>query len=348
MAKTDYYELLGVAKNASEDEIKKSYRKLAQKYHPDKNPNNPEAEETFKKINEAYETLSSPEKRQHYDRFGSENPPRGGGPGFGGFGGFSGFEDMGGMFSHFFHHTRQSSTAGPTRGEDIQYGFNITLEESFFGCEKDISINKLETCPTCTGSGEKPGATKKTCSTCGGAGRVNIAAGPFHVVQGCPGCQGRGVIVEPCQSCGGEGRISVNHRIKVNIPKGINTDSRLRIQGNGMAGRRGGGHGDLYIVIKITPDNTYSRDNNDLHTVIDVPFTVAALGGELNITRFGTNIKVNVPPNTQADTILKTDNSGMPVPNSENYGSLFAKVRVTVPQSLTKEQRDHLREFINL
>jgi molecular chaperone DnaJ len=348
MTKADYYELLEVPRTATDEEIKKSFRKLAQKYHPDKNPNNPEAEDKFKTINEAYEVLSNPEKRRTYDHFGHTNNGPGASARPRGFGGFSGFEGFENAFAHFFHQQHSNNNV-PRRGEDVQYQLRVTLEEVFNGCQKEISLNKYEKCTKCNESGVSPDTGNKPCNMCQGVGQINVAAGPFHVTQTCPSCQGNGISSEcRCGTCNGTGRMSVYQKLNINVPKGVDNNFRLRVPGGGMAGYRGGPVGDLYLVISVEESSMYTRDGNNLHYSLGIPFIVAALGGEIEIERFGVKTKVNVPPCTQPDTVLKVEKFGMPTADATGFGDMFAKVKITVPESLTMEQREHLRQFVNL
>jgi molecular chaperone DnaJ len=352
MTKADYYDLLGITKTATDDDIKKSFRKLAQKYHPDKNPDNPEAEEKFKTINEAYEVLSDPEKRRNYDHFGHASTRQGPGQrshGFGGFEGFGNFGDFNNVFTQFFHQHHRAPNNVPRRGEDVQYPLHITLEEAYHGCQKEISLNKHEKCNMCNETGTNSEVANKPCTMCQGIGQINVAAGPFHVTQTCPTCQGNGISPEcRCTTCSGTGRMNVTQRLNINIPKGVDTNFRLRVPNGGGAGYKGAPSGDLFIVISVANHTMFARVNNDLHYTLDVSFITAALGGEVEIERFGVKTKVNIPPCTQSDTVLRVEKFGMPVIETTQNGDLFAKVRITVPTSLTLEQREHLRQFVNI
>lgn len=307
--KRDYYEVLGVERGAGEEAIKKAYRKLAVKFHPDKNPGDHAAEERFKELGEAYEALMDPQKRAAYDRYGHAAFQQGG---FGGGGGFHDPVDLfrevfgagggaGGIFEHFFGGGSDSS--GRQRGSDLRYDLQITLEEAATGCEKEIEIRKLDACETCDGSGAQKGSRAVTCSTCRGRGQVVASRGFFQVAQTCPNCQGSGQVIEkPCRSCHGEGRTEHTSRVKLKIPAGIDEGARLRSSGAGEAGLRSGPAGDLYVVIHLKEHRVFQRDGMDLHCEMPIPFSVAALGGEVRVPTLTGAVSLKIPPGTQGET----------------------------------------------
>jgi molecular chaperone DnaJ len=371
-SKRDYYEILGVAKNASAEEIKKAYRKLAVKYHPDKNPGDASAEERFKELGEAYDVLSDQEKRSAYDRFGHQafaGPggagPRGGGGFGGGFhdpfdifrevfgssGGGAGGAGAGGIFEQFFGGAAGGRTdrEGRQRGSDLRYDLQITLEEAARGVEKEIEVSKLDGCTTCNGSGAEAGSRAVTCPQCGGRGQVVSSRGFFQVSQTCPKCRGTGQVVErPCRKCGGEGRTEQTSRIKLRVPAGIEDGSRLRSVRNGEAGIRGGPPGDLYVVIHVKEHEVFERDGENLFCDVPVSFTIAALGGEAEVPTLGGRANVKIPPGTQSGTVFKLRGKGMPLLNSSQHGDLMVRVFVEVPTKLNAEQRKKLEEFAGL
>ncbi|WP_337270612.1 molecular chaperone DnaJ [Oryzifoliimicrobium ureilyticus] len=351
MAKADFYETLGVSKTADEKELKSAFRKLAMQYHPDRNPGDHTAEVKFKEINEAYETLKDPQKRAAYDRYGHAAFEQGGmGGGFsGGFsgGGFSDiFEDIFGEMMGGGRQ-RQRSSSGRERGADLRYNMEITLEESFTGKTAQIRVPTSVTCDVCSGSGAKPGTQPKTCGTCQGSGRVRAAQGFFSIERTCPTCHGRGTIIpDPCQKCHGHGRITEERSLSVNIPAGIEDGTRIRLQGEGEAGVRGGPAGDLYIFLSVKPHEFYQRDGADLYCSVPISMTTAALGGTFDVTTLdGTKSRVTVPEGTQAGKQFRLKGKGMPVLRSTQNGDLYIQVQIETPQKLTKRQRELLQEF---
>jgi len=352
-SKRDYYEVLQVSREASFEEIKRSYRKLAVKFHPDKNPDDPEAEERFKEIGEAYEALADPEKRAAYDRYGHD-AFRQGGAGAGG-GGFhdpfdlfrEAFGGGGGIFEQFFGAGFSGGTdGGRQRGSDLRYDLQITLEEAAEGCDREIEIRKLDTCDTCDGSGAQAGSRVVTCSMCRGRGQVVTSRGFFQVAQTCPTCNGAGEIVDnPCASCRGQGRLEMTSRIRLKIPAGIEEGSRLRSSGNGEAGVRGGVHGDLYVVIHIKEHSIFERDGANLFCEVPLKFTTAALGGEVDVPTLKGPAKLKIPAGTQGGAVFKLRGHGMPVLQSSSRGDLMTRVNVEVPTKLNAEQRAKLEEF---
>jgi molecular chaperone DnaJ len=352
--KRDYYEVLGVGRDASGDEVKRSYRKLAVKYHPDKNPDDPQAEEKFKELGEAYDVLMDEEKRAAYDRFGHAAFAQGGG-GFG-RGGFHDPFDIfrevfgggGGIFETFF-----GGTAGTEqdrqRGADLRYDMQITLEEAAAGVEKEIEVRKLEPCDKCNGTGAESGSRTINCPTCGGRGQVISSRGFFQVSQTCPRCRGVGQIIEkPCRQCDGEGRVEKAARIKLKIPAGIASGSRLRSSRNGEAGIRGGPQGDLYVVIHVKEHKIFQREEDNLYCEVPISFTVAALGGDVDVPTLEGKASVKVPAGTQSGQMFKLRGKGIAHVNGRERGDLLARVIVEVPSRLNAEQRQKLEEFANL
>ncbi|MEY5014060.1 MAG: hypothetical protein RIS92_418 [Verrucomicrobiota bacterium] len=352
--KRDYYEVLGVAKGASAEELKKAYRKLAVQYHPDKNPGDASAEEKFKELGEAYEVLSDAEKRAAYDRFGHNAFAQGGGMPRGGGGGdpFDIFRDVfggggggGGIFEQFFG-GGGGQGGGAQRGSDLRYDLQIRLEEAASGAEKEIEVTKPDTCPDCGGSGGETGSKAVSCKDCGGRGQVLRNRGFFQVAQACPKCQGAGRTVDkPCKKCGGEGRRNQASRIRLRIPAGIEDGSRLRTSGKGEAGLRGQPSGDLYVVVHIKEHEVFERDGENLFCEVPLPFTVAALGGELEVPTLNGSAKIKIPAGTQNGRVFKLRERGMPVLNSSVRGDLMVRVVVEVPTKLNDEQRKKLEEF---
>lgn len=354
MANKDYYEVLGLQKGASDDEIKRAFRKLAVKYHPDRNQGNTEAEEKFKEINEAYQILSDPEKKAKYDQFGSAAFDGTGGFSGGGFGGFDGF-DMGGfgdIFESFFGGSGGSSRrTGPVRGNDIEYTITLTFEEAIFGVEKEISITRSENCEHCSGSGAEPGTSVKTCPTCGGSGQVRIQRqtplGSFVSTSTCDHCKGNGKITEtPCKECKGKGNIRKNRVIKVNIPAGVDTGNVMPLRGQGEHGLRGGSPGDLYVKINVTKSKIFTRNGNDVYIDTHISMAKAALGTEITVATVDGNVKYTIPAGTQSGTMFRLKGKGIQRVNSTGKGDQYVKVIVDIPKSLTKAQEEALYEFM--
>ncbi len=355
MANKDYYEVLGVQKGASDDEIKRAFRKLAVKYHPDRNQGNAEAEEKFKEINEAYQILSDPEKRAKYDQFGSAAFDGTGGFNGGGFGGFDGF-DMGGfgdIFESFFGGSGGSSRRrnGPVRGNDIEYTVTLTFEEAVFGVEKEISVTRSENCEHCNGSGAEPGTNVKTCPTCGGSGQVRVQRqtplGSFVSTSTCDHCHGSGKITEtPCKECRGKGHIRKTRKIKVNIPAGVDTGNVMPLRGQGEHGLRGGSPGDLYVKINVTPSKTFTRKGNDVYIDAHISMAKAALGTEITVATVDGNVKYTVPAGTQSGTMFRLKGKGIQRVNSSGKGDQYVKVIVDIPKSLNKAQEEALYAFM--
>jgi molecular chaperone DnaJ len=351
MAKRDFYETLGVAKNASEDEIKKSYRKLAMKYHPDRNPDSKESEEKFKEVKEAYEMLTNPEKREAYDRYGHAgvDPNMGGGGGFGG--GAGGFGDaFGDIFGDIFGGGRGRSQ-GPQvyRGADLRYNLEITLEQAAHGFDTTIRVPSWDKCDTCHGSGAKPGTSPVTCSTCAGHGQVRMQQGFFSIQQTCPKCHGTGKIIpEPCAACSGQGRIKRNKTLEVKIPVGIDNGMRIRSSGNGEPGTNGGPSGDLYVEIHIKPHSVFQREGDDLHCEMPISFAKAALGGDIEVPTLSGKVSFTIPEGTQSGKTFRLKGKGIKGVRSGFAGDLFCHVAVETPVKLTERQKDMLRDFEKL
>ncbi len=351
MAKRDFYEILGVAKNASEDEIKKSYRKLAMKYHPDRNPDSKGAEEKFKEAKEAYEMLSDPQKREAYDRFGHAGvDPNMGGGGAGGYGA-GGFSDaFGDIFGDIFGGGARGR-GGPQvyRGADLRYNLDITLEQAANGFDTTIRVPSWSECDTCHGSGAKPGTSPTTCGTCGGHGQVRMQQGFFSIQQTCPKCHGTGkVIPDPCTSCSGSGRVKRNKTLEVKIPAGIDDGMRIRSTGNGEPGMNGGPPGDLYVEIHIKQHAVFQRDGDDLHCEMPISFAKAALGGEIEVPTLSGKVSFTVPEGTQTGKTFRLRGKGIKGVRSGFPGDLFCHVLVETPVKLTDKQKDLLREFDQL
>ncbi len=368
-SKRDYYEVLGVNKNATEDELKKAYRKLAKKYHPDANPNNKaEAEAKFKEVNEAYETLSDPQKRRMYDQFGPDGPqgfngaggPFGGGNGYysytsSGFDGFGDFGDLGDIFSSFFGGGFGGKTnrkqSGPRKGADLNLHLDITFEESFLGVEKEIVITRNETCSTCHGTGAKPGTNPMKCPNCKGTGQIkqvqNTILGQVQTTRTCPECHGTGEIIkEPCENCRGKGTVRKQPKIRVRIPAGIDNDQTVVLRGEGDPGEKGGPNGDLYITVRIKRHSIFTRKGNNVLCDIPITITQATLGGELEIPMVdGTKERYKIPEGTQTGTKFTIRNKGFKSVNSSSVGDFVFTVVVQTPKKLSKEQRELLVEL---
>lgn len=347
----DFYKTLGVEKGASAEEIKKAYRKLAMKYHPDQNKGNAQAEEKFKEINEAYDVLKDDQKRAAYDRFGSAafdgsagGGARGAGFGFEGFGGaFSDiFEDMFGDFAG-----RGRGGAGSDRGSDVQYTMEISLEDAFKGKEEKIKISLNETCDSCKGSGAEAGTKSEGCATCGGHGRVRQQQGFFTIERTCPTCGGQGqTIKNPCKKCGGQGRFKKDKTIKVNIPAGVEHGRRLRLAGEGEAGMRGGANGDLYVMLAVKPHKLFQREGANLYCRVPVLMTTAALGGDIEVpTIEGSRAKVKVPAGTQTGQQFRLKGKGMTMLKSDARGDMFVEMFVETPVNLNKKQQDLMKQL---
>jgi len=353
MAKRDYYTTLGVNRDASEEDIKKSYRKLAMKHHPDRNPDNKQSEEKFKEAKEAYEVLSDARKRAAYDQFGHAGVDASAGfgagaRGFGGQEGFGGFADaFGDIFGDIFNSGGgRGRGSGVYRGADLRYNLELTLEEAARGTEAKIRIPTLEECATCHGSGAKPGTQPKTCPSCHGQGQVRVSQGFFSVQQTCPQCRGTGKIIpEPCATCSGAGRVKKHKTLSVKIPQGVDQDDRIRLTGEGEAGLNGGPTGDLYVVITLKPHSVFQRENSDLHCEMPISFATAALGGEIEIPTLDGHANIKIPAETQTGQVFRLRNKGIKSVRSSVHGDLFCHVAIETPVKLTAKQRELLREF---
>lgn len=346
MAKKDYYEVLGVNRDASEDDMKKSYRKLAMKWHPDRNPDNPKAEEHFKEAKEAYEILTDAQKRAAYDQFGHAgvDPSAGAGAGAG-----AGFGDaFGDIFGDIFGGGGGGGRGRSTvyRGADLRYNLEISLEDAARGTETRIRIPAMEACETCKGSGAKPGTQPTTCTTCSGQGQVRMQQGFFSIQQTCPRCHGTGkMVANPCSPCSGSGRVKKQKTLAVKIPAGVDEGDRIRLSGEGEAGVNGGPSGDLYVVMQIKPHNVFTRDHNDLHCEMPISFTTAALGGEIEIPTLDGYAKIKIPAETQSSKVFRLRGKGIKGVRSTTHGDLMCHVVVETPVSLTSRQKELLQEF---
>ena len=343
MAKKDYYEVLGVNRDASEEDIKKAYRKLAMKWHPDRNPDNPKSEELFKEAKQAYEVLSDAGKRAAYDQYGhagvDPSAAAGAGAGFGNFA-----DAFGDIFGDIFGGGRSRSKV--YRGADLRYNLEVSLEEAARGTETRIRIPAFEECGICHGSGAKPGTAPTICTTCGGHGQVRMQQGFFSIQQTCPRCHGSGKIVaSPCTACQGAGRVKQHKTLAVKIPSGVDEGDRIRLSGEGEAGVNGGPPGDLYVVIHIKPHTVFQRDHNDLHCEMPISFTTAALGGEIEIPTLDGSAKIKVPPETQTGKVFRLRGKGIKGVRSNAHGDLMCHVMVETPVNLTARQKELLQEL---
>lgn len=359
--KRDYYEVLGAARDASPEDLKKAFRKLAVKYHPDKNPNDKAAEEKFKELGEAYEALSDPQKRAAYDQYGHAafDPRMRAGGGFGGGSTSGGFHDPmdifrevfggqgGDIFEGIFGGGRDSS--GPARGADLRYDLELTLEEAVNGVEKQLTLNKPAVCDDCRGSGAEKGSKRVRCGTCNGKGRVILSRGIISIQQACPTCQGAGESIDrPCRSCGGEGRVNKTDTVNLRIPAGVDTGTRLRSTGNGEAGHRGGQSGDLYVVLHLAEHPIFKRDGDDLQCDVPVPFTQAALGAEVNVPTLTGKAQIRLPAGTQTGSVFRLKGRGVKTLQGSGVGDLLVRITVEVPTRLNAAQRAKLEEFAHL
>ena len=355
--KRDYYEVLGVQKSAGEDEIKKAYRSLAKKYHPDMNPGDKEAEIKFKEVNEAYAVLSDSEKRSKYDRFGHaafDPSAGGGGAGFGGFGGFGGADfDFGDIFSSFFggggsSRSRQNMAI---EGDDVATRVTISFEEAAFGCKKDVSFARIESCGECGGSGAEKGSSVESCATCRGTGRVTVQQqtmlGYMQTQRACQNCRGTGKIIKsPCKNCNGKGRIKINKKLEVNIPAGIDHMQNIILRGQGSAGVNGGANGDLIIEVRVKEDKVFTRDGYHVYCEVPISFTEAALGADIEVPVLGGKTeKLHIPEGTQSGSSFTLRGKGIPNVNTGRKGDLIITAIVETPRNLTQKQKDILAEF---
>ncbi|HLG15059.1 MAG TPA: molecular chaperone DnaJ [Blastocatellia bacterium] len=348
-SKRDYYEVLGVNRNASEQELKQAYRRLAIKYHPDKNPGDAEAEERFKEIAEAYQVLSSSELRSRYDRFGHAGVGASAGAGFGQ--GFPGFEDILGDLFGFgdIFGARGGRRAGPRRGSDLRYDIEITLEEAASGMKTKIRVPRLEACDRCSGTGAAEGTSPSRCTTCGGSGQVRYQQGFFSVARTCSACRGAGrVIRDVCRECRGDGRVERDKTLEIKLPAGVDNGSRLRIAGEGEAGEMGAPRGDLYVIIHVKEHDVFQRRDANLYCSLPVSFAQAALGAEVVVSTLDSQETLRIPEGTQTGTVFRLKGKGMPVLGGRGRGDQFVAVNIVTPTSLTKEQRRLLEELANI
>ncbi|MDR1815455.1 MAG: molecular chaperone DnaJ [Clostridiales Family XIII bacterium] len=365
--KRDYYEVLGLKKGATEDDIKKAFRKKAMEYHPDKNPGDKEAEEHFKEVNEAYGILSDKEKKDLYDRFGHAgvDPNSGfGAGGAGGFGGFSGFSSAGGAdFSDIFGDlfggmfggagggaSQRARQNGPRKGRDLQQGMRITFKEAAFGTKKKIRLKRQSDCPACQGTGAKDGTAKHTCDTCHGSGQVQTQQktpfGSFTSIGPCPDCHGKGVIIDtPCPECGGSGKVVKEVMLNVDIPAGVDNDSVIPLRGQGEPGTNGGPAGDLYIILQVEPHEIFQRAGDDLYLDIPITFDQAALGTTITVPTLSEKVSYKVPEGTQPNTMFRLKGKGMKSVRGNRYGDLYVKMILEVPTKLTKDQKKALKDL---
>ncbi|ADK13867.1 molecular chaperone DnaJ [Clostridium ljungdahlii] len=352
MAQKDYYEVLGLEKGASDGDIKKAFRKLALKYHPDRNPNDKKAEEKFKEINEAYQVLSDPQKKAQYDQFGTTDFNGGGDAGFGGFGGFD-FSDMGGfgdIFDSFFgggggFGSSSRRRNAPQKGADLEYTLNLTFEEAVFGVEKEINIARNEKCEACGGTGAKKGTHPHTCDKCGGTGQMrtqrNTPLGSFVSMSTCDKCGGRGTIIkDPCPECRGKGAVRKHRKIKVKVPAGVDNGNIIPLRGQGESGKNGGQSGDLYVNIRVSPHSKFKRKGFDIYTDTHISFGKASLGTSLKVATIDGDVKYDVPSGTQSGTVFRLKGKGVPRVNGHGRGDQYVNVIVDVPKDLNEKQRE--------
>jgi molecular chaperone DnaJ len=347
MAKRDYYEILGVERGASEGDLKKAYRRLAMKYHPDRNPDDKAAEEKFKEANEAYEVLSDASKRAAYDQYGHAGvDPQMGGGGPGGMGGANFSDIFGDVFSDFFGGARGGSRGGPQRGSDLRYTLELDLEEAVRGTNVTIRVPTLVNCKVCEGSGAKKGSSPVGCPTCGGIGQVRMQQGFFSVQQTCPRCHGSGKIIpDPCEACHGQGRVEEHKTLSVKVPAGVDTGDRIRLSGEGEAGAQGGPAGDLYVVVNVREHSIFQRDGRDLFCEVPIGFVDAALGGELEVPTLDGRVKLKIPEGTQTGKLFRLRGKGVAPVRGGGPGDLMCRVAVETPVNLDKRQRELLEEF---
>lgn len=350
--KRDYYEVLGIDKNATDEDIKRAYRKKAKECHPDLHPNDKEAEARFKELNEANEVLSDPDKRARYDQFGFDGPDMGGGAGGNPFGGmdFSGMGGMGDIFDQLFNGgmggSAQARRNAPRQGNDVRYELRLTFEEAAKGCHKSVEFYRYENCATCGGSGAKPGTQPQTCSMCKGTGQIRQSGGWMTTVRTCPACGGSGkVIKDKCSSCGGSGRVRMRRTLELDVPAGVDDNIVLSKRGQGEPGANGGPNGDLLIQITVKPHKLFRREGTSLRLEVPISFTQAALGAEIDVPTLDGSVKYTIPEGTQTDTEFRIRGKGIQQLGSNNKGDLIFKVRVETPRRLTEKQRELLRQF---
>lgn len=350
--KRDFYEVLGVSKTATDDEIKKAYRKLAKKYHPDLNPNDKSAEQKFKEVSEAYEILSDKEKRSRYDQFGHAGVDQNYSGGSGGFSGFGGF-DMGDIFGDIFgggFSSRGTSRRGPQRGSNISAHVAISFEEAAFGCEKEINIYRIENCPDCGGTGAKSGTEVATCTVCGGSGQVRsmqrTILGSMQTVTTCTACNGKGTVVkDPCGKCAGKGKIKKGRKIRVKIPAGIDDGQTISLSGQGNVGENGAPNGDLYVSVNVKPSADFKRSGFDVSYDLTISFVDAALGANVEVPTLDGKVKYDIPEGTQPGTVFRFKGKGIPYLKRSGRGDQYVRVNIEVPKHLSSKQKNLLREF---
>ena len=347
MSKRDYYEVLDVKRDVNEADLKKAYRRLAMKHHPDRNTDNPESEEKFKEAKEAYDVLSDAQKRAAYDQYGHAgvDPSMGGGRGGAGFSGDFG-DIFGDVFGDIFGGGRGGGRSRAFRGADLRYNLELSLENAVFGTEVDIRVPTLRTCTTCSGSGAKKGTAPTTCSTCGGVGQVRMQQGFFSVQQTCPNCRGQGkTITDPCPDCNGQGRVQKHKTLSVKIPAGVDNGDRIRLAGEGEAGENGGPTGDLYVQVQVKPHSIFKRDDNDLLCEMPISIVTATLGGELEVPTLNGRLKLKIPAETQSGALFRMRGKGVKPVRGGATGDLLCRVAIETPVKLNGKQKDLLREF---
>lgn len=345
MSKRDYYDVLGVSKGADERDIKKAYRRVAMKFHPDRNPDDPDADAKFKEATEAYDILMDSEKRSAYDRFGHAGVEGMAGSG-GGFGGGSFSDIFGDVFGDIFGGGGGRGRGGPQRGSDLRYTLDISLEDAVKGTTVEIRVPSLSTCEKCDGSGARPGSSPTTCGTCGGAGQVRMQQGFFQVQQTCPTCRGRGKsISDPCRACHGQGRVEKTRTLSVKVPPGVDTGDRIRLSGEGEAGPEGGPPGDLFVQMSVKQHNIFERDGKNLYCEVPITFVDAALGGELEVPTLDGRVKLKIPPETQTGKLFRLRGKGVKPVRGGSVGDLLCRAVVETPVNLSKEQKALLRQF---
>ncbi len=347
MSKRDYYEILNVARNASEAEIKQAYRRLAMKFHPDRNPDDKVAEEKFKEAKEAYEVLTDSRKRAAYDQFGHAGVDSSVGGGGGGYGGAADLGDIfGGVFRDIFGGMRGGGGGGQYRGADLRYTLDLTLGEAVFGTTAKIRVPTLVSCASCAGSGAKPGTKPTTCPTCRGVGQVRMQQGFFSIQQTCPRCQGRGTIIpEPCETCRGSGRVEEQKTLSVKVPAGVDNGDRIRLAGEGEHGEQSGPPGDLYVQIRVKPHPIFTREDNDLYCEVPIGFTTAALGGDLEVPTLNGRVSLKIPAETQTGKVFRVRGKGVKPVRGGPTGDLLCRINIETPVNLTKEQKELLQQF---
>jgi molecular chaperone DnaJ len=347
MSKRDYYEVLGVSKGADDKEIKKAYRRVAMKYHPDRNPDDPKADEKFKEATEAYDVLMDGEKRAAYDRFGHAGVDPSMGGGAGGFGGGSFSDIFGDVFGDIFGGGGGGrGRAGPQRGSDLRYTLDISLEDAVKGTTVEIRVPSLATCEACDGSGAKKGSSPVTCNTCGGVGQVRMQQGLFQVQQTCPSCRGQGrTISDPCNTCHGQGRVEKTRTLSVKVPPGVDTGDRIRLSGEGEAGPQGGPTGDLFVQISVKQHPIFERDGKHLYCEVPITFVDATLGGELEVPTLDGRVKLKIPPETQTGKLFRLRGKGVKPVRGGTVGDLLCRAVIETPVNLTKRQKELLEEF---